>query len=123
MAEQVAKGAEPAASEVSDAYAAARELLRRAADDADGIRAEADLYSRRREQEVELLVAKARRLLEVAEEKAAAMAAGGPAPPALDLDALVAEEDERAPAVPTALDQLLRSAIGRAVDKSFAVGS
>ena len=67
---------------VSEAYAAARDLLRQAEDDAARIRADADRYMRQREQEAELLVAKARRLLTLAEEKAAA-----PRPVVLDVDA------------------------------------
>jgi len=60
---------------VSDAYAAARELLLVAEDDAAQIRTDADRYLRRREQEAELLVAKARRVLTSAEDKAAAILA------------------------------------------------
>jgi hypothetical protein len=52
---------------MSETYGAARELIVRAEEDAARIRAEADRYRRQREQEAELLVAKARRLLEVAE--------------------------------------------------------
>jgi hypothetical protein len=58
---------------VREAYAAARELLHRAEAQAEQVRSDADRYARRREQEVELLVAKARRLLEVAERRAAAI--------------------------------------------------
>ena len=75
------------AAVVREAYAAARELLRRAEEHAEQVRGDADRYARRREQEVELLVAKARRLLEVAEGRAAAIesgvvppGAGGPPP-------------------------------------------
>ena len=64
------------AAVVREAYAAARDLLRRAEEHDEHVRAEADRYARRREQEVELLVAKARRLLEVAEGRAAAIESG-----------------------------------------------
>ncbi len=65
---------------VGEAYAAARELLRRAEDDATRVRADADRYLRQRQLEAELVVAKARRLLAIAEERAAAIDAGAPAP-------------------------------------------
>ena len=67
---------------LSDAYATARELIRQAEEDAARIRVEADRYRRQREQEAELIVGKARRLLMMAEERAAA-----PRPLVVDVDA------------------------------------
>ena len=61
------RAADTDSSVVSEAYAAARELLRQAEEDAARIRADADRYRRQREQEAELLVGKARRLLTMAE--------------------------------------------------------
>ena len=85
---------------VTDAYAAARELLRLAEEDAARIRADADRYRRQREQEAELIVAKARRLLTMAEERAAAprpvvVDVDAPVPDAVDLDAPVARRPRR----------------------------
>jgi hypothetical protein len=116
---------------VSEAYGAARELLERAEQDAAQIRAEADRYRRQREQEAELLVAKARRLLAVAEQRAASLGqarvppapaqADGPA--VIDLVSLEAGDAEVADLmVPTELDQMLQSAIARAFDGSFHLG-
>ena len=87
---------------LDQAFGAARALLAQAQADADRLRADADRYVRQRESEAELLVAKARRLLEAAEAQAAAIrSAGGgllaaaPAVPepdlVIDLDALAAE--------------------------------
>jgi hypothetical protein len=118
---------------MSETYGAARELIVRAEEDAARIRAEADRYRRQREQEAELLVAKARRLLEVAEVRAASIAstpamprADGAAPTVVDLDRLV--RDAPAPpaaevVVPTGLDGMIKSAIAKAVDRSFHLGS
>lgn len=134
---------------VSDAFAAARDLLRSAEGEAVRLRADADRYVRQREQEAEILVAKARRLLAVAEEKAASMIAtprvetpgrattparvddlgAGDAPRTADLDVIEGERASAAPAtdgaiavdrsVPTGLDRILASAIGKAVDQAF----
>lgn len=134
---------------VSDAFAAARDLLRSAEEEAVRLRADADRYVRQREQEAEILVAKARRLLAVAEEKAASMIAtprvetpgrattparvddlgAGDAPRTDDLDVIEGERASAAPAtdgaiavdrsVPTGLDRILASAIGKAVDRAF----
>lgn len=137
------------AAVVSDAFAAARDLLRSAEGEAVRLRADADRYVRQREQEAEILVAKARRLLAVAEEKAASMIAtprvetpgrattparvddlgAGDAPRTDDLDVIEGERAPAAPAtdgaiavdrsVPTGLDRILASAIGKAVDRAF----
>jgi hypothetical protein len=111
---------------VTEAYSAARELLERAEQDAARIRSEADRYRRQREQEAELLVAKARRLLEMAEARAATIAAppavGATAEPAVVDLAGLETADGDAPVVPTGLDRMLRSAITRAFDGSFHFG-
>jgi hypothetical protein len=101
MSDQGASGASTDTDLVSEAYTTARQLLRQAEDDATRIRADADRYMRQREQEAELLVGKARRLLALAEEKAAA-----PRPVMLDVDAppLVHRWDLEVPAVAFALD-------------------
>ena len=124
---------------VSEAFAAARELLRRAEDDAARMRADAHRYVRQREQEAELLVGKARRLLEIAEQTAASIestaardsqrpprhlrvdGSDDPAddPVVLDLDAAAAEPSR----LRSDLDRLLADAIGRAVDQSFPSGA
>jgi hypothetical protein len=119
--------------EVSEAYTAARALLERAEQDAARIRGEADRYRRQREQEAELLVAKARRLLAAAELRAASIsrAAAAAAPPASGpagadgegarvVDLAAADEGDRT--VPTGLDRMLQSAIERAVDGSYQFG-
>ncbi len=136
---------------MSDAYGVARELLERAEQDAARIRAEADRYLRQREQEAELLVAKARRLLAVAEQRAASLtpvqpqapdaaassvvtdsnerAVGSPgtgagSPRVVDLDAYERSvRDGAAPIVPTGLDDMLKTAIAKAVDRSFHLGT
>jgi hypothetical protein len=125
------------AGAVSEAYAAARELLRLAEEHAEQLRSDADRYARRREQEADLLVAKARRLLEVAEGRAGAIesAAGHPSLPAppprhlrrddgpesleesIDLDAAKPAQQIR-----TDLDRMLADAIAHAVDGSFTTG-
>ena len=109
---------------ISDAFVAARELLKSAEDDAARLRADVDRYVRQREQEAELLVAKARRLLAMAEERAASLASGAAAQ-VVDLDApLTVPSPRSAPDVParsepTGLDGILASAINKALDRSF----
>ena len=76
MADRVTSGTSTDAALMSEAFSVARELLQRAEEDAARIRADADRYVRQREQEAELLVGKARRLLEVAEQTAASIAVG-----------------------------------------------
>lgn len=149
MADRVLGDMSTDAAVVSDAFAAARDLLRSAEGEAVRLRADADRYVRQREQEAEILVAKARRLLAVAEEKAASMIAtprvetpgrattparvddlgAGDAPRTDDLDVIEGERASAAPAtdgaiavdrsVPTGLDRILASAIGKAVDRAF----
>ena len=130
---QPADGEGAPATVVTEAYSAARELLQRAEEDAARIRADADRYVQRRHQEAELVVSKARRVLAIAEERAAAIDAGGvrpapvavPATPAaIDLTDLTAaaHEPEPAPAPrpgSTALDAILASAVSRAVERAL----
>ena len=127
MADPMGQGTDSAV--ISDAFVAARELLRRAEEDAAGIRADVDRYVRQREQEAELIVAKARRLLTMAEDRAASMDAGAGAavPAAVPVAVSVAVDlvdAERAAATadrsqPTAIDGMLAAAIAKAFDKSF----
>jgi len=137
MAEPVASGSSADAVVVSEAFATSRELLRSAEAEAVGLRADADRYVRQREQEAEILVAKARRLLAMAEEKAASIIATArleaprvaDAAQAVNLDAIEVARASASPAVdiavatgravPTDLDRMLASAIGKAVDKAF----
>lgn len=116
-------------------FGGARELGERVEADARRARADADRYVRLREQEAEMLVAKARRLLIAAEQKAAviiATARAQVADGALDLTEPAAEDDIGrviAPGAarlylgdhPTRLDRLLASAIAHAVDDTFPV--
>ncbi len=117
------RGTDPAV--VSEAFAAARALLQQAETDAAQVRTAADRYARQRELEAELLVAKARRVLLAAEAHVAAhLAAAGPPPGVIDLDGeSTPRPGRRTPAadasIPTALDGILATAIGRAVHKAF----
>lgn len=138
---------------VSEAYGAARALLAEAEAEAVRIRADADRYHRQRSQEAELLVGKARRLLAVAEQRAASLVAAAPVagamadpafadpattgPPTddpsvggvIDLTArrpvvaLAGSGAADAPVVATGLDGMLKAAIARAVDQSFHLGT
>ena len=113
---------------LTDAYAAARQLLRQAEEDATRIRADADRYRRQREQEAELIVGKARRLLAMAEERAAA-----PGPVVVDVDAPApAAREEDAPVVhdldavgrrtqraPSGLDAILATAVSNAIQRAL----
>ena len=107
---------------VSDAYGAARALLRQAEEDAARIRADADRYRRQREQEAELIVGKARRVLAMAEERAAA-----PRPAVVDVDAPdpVVHLDEREAVRPVArrdrtdLDSILATAVSNAIHRAL----
>jgi hypothetical protein len=128
MADRVPDGTSEDALVLSETFAAARELLRSAEEDAARIRADADRYMRQREQEAELLIGKARRVLAMAEQRAATITARHDV--VIDLDATEAppaaaavEEQPprhlRAPA-PSGLDGILASAIAKAVDRSFA---
>lgn len=149
MADRARSGTSTDAVVVSEAFAVARELLRSAEEEAVRLRADADRYVLQREQEAEILVAKARRLLAVAEEKAASMIAtprvetpgrattparvddlgAGDAPQTIGRPAIEGERASAAPAtdgaiavdrpVPTGLDRILASAIGKAVDQAF----
>jgi len=114
----------------ADAVAGALALLRDAEEAAARTRQEADQYARQRQNEADLLVAKARRLLVAAEEKAGVIVATArvEASQVIDLDALTAAMDEVrvvAPGAttrshgPTRLDSLLATAIANAVDHAF----
>jgi hypothetical protein len=118
-------------ADVTEAYGAARELLDRAEEDAARIRHDADRYRQQREQEAELLVAKARRLLAVAEQKAVVIGQTPAEAQVIDLDdppdparggrgsSAVGTEDAGSP---TGLDRMLMSAISRAFEGSFTFG-
>lgn len=124
------------------AAAAARALLEQAEADARRARVDADLYVRQRAEEAALLVAEARRVLDAAEQQAAAiLAAAGaneverPSEPAATID-LRDRAPEGEPEIgrviapgatrltrgahPSRLDTLLASAIESAVDDTFA---
>jgi hypothetical protein len=118
---------------VSEAFAAARELLQQAEADAARIRADADRYLRQREQEAELIVAKARRVLTMAEDRAVVISTAGPvAPP--EPARIVLDVDAPAPALdldPTAdgapagagrsgLDSIVASSVSRAIHRALA---
>jgi hypothetical protein len=113
---------------VSEAFGAARGLLDTAAADAAQRREDAERYARQREQEADLLVQKARRLLLAAEEKAAVIVATARQlaladDRVIDLDALGGSRDPAAPdqdGIPSRLDELLASAISHAVSDAFA---
>lgn len=118
----------PTAAVVSAAVA----LLREAEAAAQRTREEADRYARDREHDVELLLAKARRVLRAAEVRAAVIVANArlEAAEVIDLDALAAESDDElghviAPGAttlrrsPTQLDHLFASAINHAVDSAL----
>jgi len=137
MGESVEEQPGGAPTGVASAMSAARELLAAAEVDAAGIRAEADHYARQREQEAELLVAKARRILSVAEEKAAGLLVTARSHGhGLDLDEPVVSvpidevtDDQLrrivAPraASPMGFDGRLASAIASAVDRTFSSNS
>ncbi len=131
MADRVTSGTSTDAALMSEAFSVARELLQRAEEDAARIRADADRYVRQREQEAELLVGKARRLLEIAEQTAASIAVGPRhmAPDdgdrVIDLDAEAAVG--RRLLVPESLagrsdlDRLLAAAVAKAFDDTFPI--
>jgi hypothetical protein len=128
MADRVPDGTSEDVLVLSETFAAARELLRVAEEDAARIRADADRYMRQREQEAELLIGKARRLLAMAEQRAVTIAAARQ-DVVIDLDAAetpppaaaVEEQPPRhlRPPAPSGLDGILASAIAKAVDRSF----
>jgi hypothetical protein len=116
----------------TDAVAGALALLRDAEDAAGRTRAEAERYARQRQNEADLLVAKARRLLVAAEEKAGVIVAvaHSEARQVIDLDALAASSmlglgQVVAPGATTLsggktrLDSMLAAAISNAVDHAF----
>ena len=146
MADQAGAAGSGDHAAISEAFAAARELLSRAHDDAAEVRAAADRYVRQREAEAELLVAKARRVLAAAEARSSTMRRA-PAPPAasadepdlvIDLDALAASPAAAEPVLPAparrsvrpvveatrsegadGFDGILASAVSRAVDRAL----
>jgi multidrug efflux pump subunit AcrA (membrane-fusion protein) len=125
----------PERDDPEGAFGTARALLDGAEADARSTRADADRYVRLREQEAEMLVAKARRVLLAAEQKAAVIIATARAQVAdgtLDLTQSVADEEISrviAPGAsrlylgghPTRLDRMLAAAITHAVDESFPI--
>ena len=127
----VSGGSNAEMADVTEAYGAARELLDRAEEDAARIRHDADRYRQQREQEAELLVAKARRLLAVAEQKAVVIGQTPAEAQVIDLDdppdparagrgsSAVSTEDAGSP---TGLDRMLKTAISRAFEGSFTFG-
>jgi hypothetical protein len=128
MADVTTSGGSAASDGPTGAFGMARELLDHAATEATRCREEADRYARQRELEADLLVQKARRLLEAAEEKAAvivAMAraesgAAGAGDRVIDLDALAVAPQPPADGIPAGLNDLLASAISHAVSHAFA---
>lgn len=112
------------------AFGAARELIDGAEHDADRTRAEAMLYARRREQEAELLIQKARRVLVAAEERAAVIVETARAQAASGIDQVI-DLDElsriiapyasvlQSGAAASRLDEMLASAIANAVTDAF----
>jgi hypothetical protein len=116
----------------ADAVAGALALLREAEEAAQRTRQVADQYARQRQNEADLLVAKARRLLVAAEAKAGVIVATArsEALQVIDLDALatwsmddvghvVAPGATTLSHSPTRLDSLLATAIANAVDQAF----
>jgi hypothetical protein len=120
------------AAEVRRAYAIGRELMERAAEEAEALRAEAARYARQREREADLLVGKARRVLAAAEARASVIIATAQFLPHLsvdeviDLDALAQVIAPGASVLhgqlPSRLDGLLASAIAHAVTDAFPEG-
>ena len=128
MGDTVREQPEEAPLDVAGAMAAARLLLAAAEADATRLREDAVRYARQREQEAELLVAKARRVLSVAEERAAGIvvAARTQSPKVervVEAEGLVDDEVPRILAPSNAalnrLDDMLASAITHAVDRTF----
>ena len=116
-------GSDPGFAGVSEAYGAARELLRRAEEDAARIRSDADRYRRQREQEAELIVAKARRLLTMAEQVAAApkpivVDVDAPAPEVRDDVRVVRDLDAGSQRTPSGLDAILANAVSNAIHRA-----
>jgi len=120
------------AAAMRHAYGIGRELMEVAAEEADGLLAEAARYARQREREADLLVDKARRVLAAAEAKASVIIATAQFLPHLsgdeviDLDALAHVIAPGASvlqgALPSRLDGLLASAIAHAVTDAFPEG-
>ncbi len=114
-------------------FGPARELVERAIAEARAARADADRYVRQREQEAEMLVAKARRVLVAAEQKAAVIIATARSQvedgsidlwdgePADDIGRVIAPGASRLylGGHPSRLDRMLAAAIAHAVDDTF----
>ena len=117
-------GSDPGFVGVTEAYGAARELLRVAEEDAARIRSDADRYRRQREQEAELIVAKARRLLTMAEQVAAApkpvvVDVDAPAPDLRDDPRVVRDLDAASARTPSGLDAILANAVSNAIHRAL----
>lgn len=118
------------ASPIGDALDAARRLLAAADVEAARLRADAGQHAMRREQEAELLIAKARRVLEAAEARAsvivaAARSSAAAGPPVVDLRSDVDLTSvglgpaRRVGPGGNRFDSLLAAAIANAVDDAF----
>lgn len=116
-------------SPIADALDAARQLLALAEAEAATLRTEAEAHARRRSQEAELLVAKARRVLEAAEARAAVIVSTARSSVAAEIVLDVRSEADvlavgprparRATPRATRFDSLLATAIANAVDDAF----
>jgi hypothetical protein len=130
-----AVGFEAARMLIEQAETDAGRLVAQAQRDARDVTSEADRYVRARRQEADMLVARARRLLVAAEEKAAVIIATARTEAAdgtIDLRELPADGGEvgrfiapgasrlHAGALPSRLDRMLASAIAHAVEDAFA---
>lgn len=113
----------------TSAFRAARQLLDDAAAEAARIIDEAQREARTRQREADLLVAKARRLLEAAEAKAAVVVAtaqaAGPGPTLLDLTdgslrRIVAPDATVLPrgSLAARIDEIVASAVAQAVEEA-----
>lgn len=116
-------------SPIAGALEAARQLLALAEAEAATLRAEAEAHARRRTQEAELLVAKARRVLEAAEARAAVIVSTARSSVAAEIVLDVRSEGDVLAVGPrparrvapgaTRFDSLLATAITNAVHDAF----
>jgi hypothetical protein len=113
-----------------EGYAAARELIEAAQQEAERTLADAQRRARSRELEADLLVNKARRLLEAAEAKAAVITAAARAEAAGAVIDLTGSDDLRRVIAPDAtrlargsitarIDRIVASAVSQAVDEAI----
>jgi hypothetical protein len=100
---------------VSETFAAARALLQQAEAEAARIRLDADRYLRQREQEAELIVAKARRVLTMAEERAITISTAGPVAAPEPVVVLDVDAPDR-----SGLDSIVASSVSRAIHRALA---